>query len=101
MRAASAALQMDPSVSEIRGLIDRFTVDMTALGRLYPVSFSPARSARMKAHMVETTKALQAVNFEGLDDSGKIDWLLCFSAFSPPCPPIIVCAALLAWTIGC
>ena len=76
MRAASAALQMDPSVSEIRGLIDRFTVDMTALGRLYPVSFSPARSARMKAHMVETTKALQAVNFEGLDDSGKIDWLL-------------------------
>jgi hypothetical protein len=66
----------DPSVSPMRGLIERYAADLRALERLYPVSFSPARAARLDEHMAGAEASLQAVELDGLDDAGRIDWLL-------------------------
>jgi hypothetical protein len=37
-----------PSTSEIKAVIERFTVDSGNLERFYPHAFSPARRARMR-----------------------------------------------------
>src|SRR5438105_9538381 len=75
VRPARAA-DADPSVTPTRSLIDRYAEDRTALSRVYRVPTSAAQRERMGRFLDEETKALEATDFEKLDQAGRIDYLL-------------------------
>ena len=62
--------------SEMRGLIERYTVDRGSLNRSYPVEMSPARQTRLKQFYSEWLAALSRINFDALSQSDKVDYLL-------------------------
>ena len=62
--------------SELRGMIDRYTVDRGTLNRSYSTEMSPTREARLKQLYNEWLAALERQNFEGLSQGGKVDYLL-------------------------
>src|SRR3954447_21832829 len=66
----------DPSVSPMRSMIDRYVTDRSSLGRYYNLDLSPAYRERMARLYEERVRSLQAVDFDGLDRSAKIDYLL-------------------------
>jgi len=66
----------DPSVSVMRGIIDRFAADQGALARSYPLAMSDARRERMAAFYAERAKVLAAVDFDKLDRAGRVDYVL-------------------------
>ena len=95
--AASAARAHDPSDSGeidraaamMRPVIERYQADRTTLERSWvegtsgqgfsgrgAVPLSPHQFARMKKFHADWQKTLAAVGFDGLDQAGKIDYLL-------------------------
>ena len=76
--AAQVADLNDLSIpqSELRGMIDRYTVDRGTLNRSYSTEMSPTREARLKQLYNEWLAALERQNFEGLSQAGKVDYLL-------------------------
>jgi hypothetical protein len=60
----------------MRSSIERYTVDRGSLIRSYPVSISPARSARFRQFYSEWLNQLQQMNFDSMSQSGKVDYLL-------------------------
>jgi len=67
---------IDPSVTVMRGRIDQFRQDRGALGRLYSIDFSPGHEERFRRLFEENLAALEQVDFDALDQSSRIDWLL-------------------------
>jgi len=67
---------LEPPSSEMRGIIERYTVDRGSLNRSYPVEMSPARQARLKQFYSEWLAALSRINFDALSQSDKVDYLL-------------------------
>ncbi len=76
MASLWAAAPVDPSVSTMRGMIDRFRQDRGALERLYSIDLSPGHTARFQRLFEENLVALDRVDFDLLDQTGRIDWLL-------------------------
>src|SRR5687768_11874575 len=74
--AIAAAPPHDPSVSAMRAVIDRYAEDRGALSRSYDDRFDPARRERMGRFLDERMKELEAVDFDKLDQAGKVDYLL-------------------------
>jgi uncharacterized protein (DUF885 family) len=74
-RAADAP-NADPSVSPMRSMMDRYVTDRTSVGRYYNLDLSPAYRERMARLYEERARALQAVEFDKLDQPGKVDYLL-------------------------
>ena len=63
-------------VSEMRGAIERYTVDRGSLQRSYPVAVSRARRERFKKFYNEWLASLQSSDFDSMSEDGKIDYLL-------------------------
>ena len=62
--------------SELRGMIERYTVDRGSLFRSYPGDLSPARAARLKQLYDEWLGALGMVKFDSLSQPGQVDYVL-------------------------
>jgi dipeptidyl aminopeptidase/acylaminoacyl peptidase/uncharacterized protein (DUF885 family) len=75
LRADSPA-PVDPSVSPLRALIDRYASDRSALERRYGVAGSEDRWERLRSFLEESERAVAAVDFTTLERDGQIDWLL-------------------------
>lgn len=73
---SQAAGQLDPSVTETRGLIERYELDLGNLKRFYKVSFSETSLNRIDKHHEEYQEKLAAIDFERLNQASKIDYLL-------------------------
>jgi hypothetical protein len=63
-------------ISEMRGAIERYTLDRGSLTRSYPVSVSRARRERFKKFYRDWFVSLQSVDFDSMSQDGKIDYLL-------------------------
>jgi len=62
--------------SEMRAVIERYTVDRASLNRFYTVAFSPARRSRLKQFCSEWLSKLARVNFDSMSLEGQVDYLL-------------------------
>lgn len=67
---------LDSTRSEMRSLIERYSVDRGSLFRAYPGIGSPARNARMKQFYSDWSNRLGKLNFEAMSQEGRIDYLL-------------------------
>jgi len=67
---------LDTSSSELRPLIERFTVDLGSLNRFYTIPISPTRRERLRRFYTEWLQRLEGVNFEALSVDGRVDYLL-------------------------
>ncbi|HKY42308.1 MAG TPA: DUF885 family protein [Pyrinomonadaceae bacterium] len=63
-------------VSEMRSSIERYTVDRGSLARSYPVAVSRARRERFKKFYTEWLNSLQSLNFDSMNQDGRIDYIL-------------------------
>jgi len=61
---------------DMRELVPRFEADRGAVGRIWRVEGSVARRERMRACMREWLAELAQVDFDALDQGGKVDWIL-------------------------
>jgi uncharacterized protein (DUF885 family) len=66
---------LDPSVSPTRAVVDRYALDAAALERS-GVRLSDASRERAAGFLRDRTKELEAVDFEKLDQDGRVDYLL-------------------------
>jgi len=57
-------------------VIERFSADSRSLDRTYPVTISPARTARFEKFYNDTLAALAAIDFDALSHEDQIDYLL-------------------------
>ncbi len=57
-------------------IVEHYVEDRRALERLYNISFSPNRADRLERLYDEQLTALNKMDFEALDQDGRIDWLL-------------------------
>src|SRR5262245_360615 len=64
------------SGGDLRALIERYQADRGALGRFYTLTGSPTRVERLRASCAEWRAGLDALDFDVLDQDGRIDWLL-------------------------
>lgn len=74
--SSSAVEAIDPSVTSMRGMIDRFRQDRGALGRLYSIDLSSGHEGRFRRLYDENLAALEEVDFSKLAQNSRIDWLL-------------------------
>lgn len=75
-QTASHANGTKERVSEMRGAIERYTVDRGSLQRSYPVAVSRARRERFRKFYTEWLTSLQSQDFDSMSEDGKIDYLL-------------------------
>src|SRR2546425_2715579 len=66
----------DVPASEMRGVIERYTVDRGSLFRFFSVEASPTRRARMKQFYNDWLATLAKLNFESMSQDGRIDYIL-------------------------
>src|SRR6185369_9706585 len=66
----------DVPLSEMRGVIERYTADRGSLARFFSVEASPARRARMKQFYTEWLASLAKLTFDSMSQDGKIDYVL-------------------------
>src|SRR5438093_1147942 len=64
------------SESEMRSLIERYTVDRGSLTRSYPGSISLARQPLFRHFYSDWLAQLQKLNFDSMSQEGKVDYLL-------------------------
>jgi uncharacterized protein (DUF885 family) len=57
-------------------MIEDFAADSEALNATYPVRISPARQQRLEKFYGDTLAQLAAMNFDGLSQEDKVDYLL-------------------------
>ena len=62
--------------SEMRAVIERYSVDRGSLTRSYPVFFSPDRQARFKQFYSDWLASLDKLDFEAMSQDGKVDYVL-------------------------
>jgi hypothetical protein len=65
-----------PELSELKGMIERYSIDERSLNRYFTFLFSPARYSRFKAFTEEWLQILSSVDFGSLGLDGRIDYLL-------------------------
>jgi hypothetical protein len=61
--------------SDLRTAVTRYVQDRAALDRRFPVLGSPARIARMRAFAEGWRKRLPEIDFDALNDEGRIDYI--------------------------
>jgi uncharacterized protein (DUF885 family) len=62
--------------SEMRAIIERYTVDRGSLARSYPVLRSSARRNRFRQFYTNWLEAIRKLDFDSLSQTGKVDYLL-------------------------
>jgi uncharacterized protein (DUF885 family) len=76
MGHAAPVSQDDPSLSVMRGLIETYSTDSSALRRYHSIDISPARTERLRRFYEDQLKQLEAVPFKTLDQDGRVDYVL-------------------------
>jgi len=66
----------DTSSSELRPVILRYSADLESLNRTYPIRYSETRHTRLDRFYSEQQAALTKLNFDGLSQDGRVDYLL-------------------------
>src|SRR5258708_6633468 len=66
---------LDNSNSELRPLIERFSMDRANLLRYYNVASSAERRERLKRFVATAQAALAAKDFDKLSQDGKVDYV--------------------------
>ncbi|HSE98772.1 MAG TPA: DUF885 family protein [Blastocatellia bacterium] len=74
--AATDLNGLDSSESEMRAMIERYSVDRGSLNRFYTAPLSPARQSRMKKFYTEWLDSLGKVPFDRISQSGQVDYIL-------------------------
>ena len=67
---------LDPKRPPMREVIERYQVDLGSLERSITSGPSPAKLERLKAFVDGWTNALDGIEFDALDQTGKVDYLL-------------------------
>jgi uncharacterized protein (DUF885 family) len=62
--------------SEMRPILEYYVVDRGSLLRSYPVASSPARRERFRKFYSDALERLQKLNFDGMSQEGKVDYIL-------------------------
>jgi hypothetical protein len=78
---AQAPLLPDPafgpaSESELRDVVERYSLDLAALQRRYPVESSPERTARLQKFYADWKARAAGLEFDRLSVEGRIDHIL-------------------------
>jgi hypothetical protein len=73
---AHSTSTLDSSVPPMRALIERFTADQATLVSVYADPLAPATRERMAVFYRENRAQLATVNFNALDQEGKVDSIL-------------------------
>jgi hypothetical protein len=77
-----SASPMDPAgpprgtESELRDLVERYSLDRQGLLRRYPVDLSPERTARLKKYYADWEARVASIEFEPLGVEGRIDHIV-------------------------
>jgi uncharacterized protein (DUF885 family) len=71
-----AAAEFDASLSPMRGRVERFSTDWGALERRYRLALSDDRRKRLDEFYRRQSDALNGIDFDKLDQAGRIDYLL-------------------------
>ncbi len=74
--ACVSAADMGPLDSELRPMIERYTADVNDFDRMFPLTISGARQARLDQFANDEDAALLALDFAKLSPNGQIDYLL-------------------------
>src|SRR6478609_11590826 len=72
----ASAADMGPFDSELRPMIERYSADVADFTRLYPLTISETRLARLDQFTNDEDAALRALDFGKLSRNGQIDYLL-------------------------
>jgi hypothetical protein len=62
--------------SELAGVVERFSSDLTSVSRRYDASDSPAQRRRMRAFYSTWLQRLGDIDFDKLGQEGKVDYVL-------------------------
>jgi len=73
---ATATAGRDPSSSVMRGLVETYSTDLAALRRSQSIEISTARMERLRRFQEGQLRALETMDFNALDQDGRIDFLL-------------------------
>ena len=68
--------EFDTSRSEMREVIERYTLNRGSLNRSYPVANSPTRRARFKEFDNDWLTRIAKMNFETMSHAGQVDYVL-------------------------
>lgn len=69
-------VDVNPSESEMRAIIEYYVVDRGTLLRSYPVPSSPARRERFRKFYSDALERIQKLNFDSMNQEGKVDYVL-------------------------
>ena len=72
----------DPSLSLMRNLIETYSTDLSALRRYHNIDVSTARAERLRRFYEEQLRKVGAVDFNALDQDGRIDYLVSKTSFA-------------------
>jgi hypothetical protein len=67
---------LDTGTSEIRPVIERYQVELRDVERVYALPGSAVRQAKLEGFYAEQLRLLDAIHFDALSQSGKVDYLL-------------------------
>jgi len=73
---ASDGSPLDTGTSELRPVIERYQVELRDLDRVYALPGSALRQAKLEGFYAEQFRLLEAIHFDELSQSGKVDYLL-------------------------
>jgi uncharacterized protein (DUF885 family) len=73
---AAAMRAQSSGTAPLTAMIERYSADSVSLAHAYPLGLAPAGRERFTQLNNETLAALKEVRFEGLDEEGKVDYLL-------------------------
>ena len=74
--ASSASAELAAAQGDLRELIERYSSDRESLARVYDMQISPVRQERFKKFDEEWLATLHKIDFAGLNQDGKIDYIL-------------------------
>ena len=67
---------LDTGTSEILPALNRYDVELRDLNRVFALPGSPTRHSRLAQFYKQQLAWLESVNFDGMSQSGKVDYLL-------------------------
>jgi hypothetical protein len=67
---------LDTGTSELRPVIERYSVELRDLERVYALAGSPARQAAIEKFYSTQLRLLDGIDFDQIGQSGKVDYLL-------------------------
>ena len=67
---------LDTGISEIRPVIERYQVELRDVERVYALPGSAVRQDKLESFYAEQLRLLEAIRFDALSQSGKVDYLL-------------------------